>query len=196
MSISNKSKYIIIIIVSLGLTLVNSFFQNYIVDAFMSEHDIKALRQKLELTSANCAKFLGFKSTIDYLDIENKKMPDKSRIFERLAIVDSQIEELVLRELEVFNFKQKTEIILLRYLNNDDFFLYDPEIAETLKIVELHKNLINRVRNGLANIGKTVKLVFMDSNYYEQWLSVNDFEDSPDIRIFWGSEQIKNISKS
>ena len=59
-----------------------------------------------------------------------------------------------------------------------------------------HKNLINRVRNGLANIGKTVKLVFMDSNYYEQWLSVNDFEDSPDIRIFWGSEQIKNISKS
>ena len=79
---------------------------------------------------------------------------------------------------------------------NDDFFLYDPEIAETLKIVELHKNLINRVRNGLANIGKTVKLVFMDSNYYEQWLSVNDFEDSPDIRVFWGSEQIKNISKS
>ncbi len=196
MSISNKSKYIIIIIVSLGLTLVNSFFQNYVVDAFMSEHDIKALRQKLELTSANCAKFLGFKCTIDYLDIENKKMPDKSRIFERLAIVDSQIEELVLRELEVFNFKQKTEIILLRYLNNDDFFLYDPEIAETLKIVELHKNLINRVRNGLANIGKTVKLVFMDSNYYEQWLSVNDFEDSPDIRVFWGSEQIKNISKS
>ena len=196
MWISNKSKYIIIIIVSLGLTLVNSFFQNYIVDAFMSQHDIKALRQKLELTSANCANFLGFKSTTDYLDIENKKMPDKSQIFERLAIVDSQIEELVLRELEVFNFKQKTEIILLRYLNNDDFFLYDPEIAEMLKIVELHKNLINRVNKGLANIGKTVKLVFMDSNYYEQWLSVNDFEDSPDIRIFWGSEQIKNISKS
>ena len=162
----------------------------------MSEYDIKALRQKLELTSANCAKFLGFKSTTDYLDFENKKIPDKSRIFERLAIVDSQIEELVLRELEVFNFKQKTEIVLLRYLNNDDFFLYDPETAETLKIVELHKNLINRVRNGLANIGKTVKLVFMDSNYYEQWLSVNDFEDSPDIRVFWGSEQIKNISKS
>ena len=162
----------------------------------MSEHDIKALRQKLELTSANCAEFLGFKSTTDYLDIENKKMPDKSQVFERLAIVDSQIEELVLRELEVFNFKQKTEIILLRYLNNDDFFLYDSEIAEVLKIVELHKNLINRVKNGLANIGKTVKLVFMDSNYYEQWLSVNDFEDSPDIRIFWGSEQIKNISKS
>ena len=196
MWISNKSKYIIIIIVSLGLTLVNSFFQNYIVDAFMSQHDIKALRQKLELTSANCANFLGFKSTTDYLDIENKKMPDKSQIFERLAIIDSQIEELVLRELEVFNFKQKTEIILLRYLNNDDFFLYDPEIAEMLKIVELHKNLINRVNKGLANIGKTVKLVFMDSNYYEQWLSVNDFEDSPDIRIFWGSEQIKNISKS
>ena len=129
-------------------------------------------------------------------DIENKKMPDKSQIFERLAIIDSQIEELVLRELEVFNFKQKTEIVLLRYLNNDDFFLYDPEIAEMLKIVELHKNLINRVNKGLANIGKTVKLVFMDSNYYEQWLSVNDFEDSPDIRIFWGSEQIKNISKS
>ncbi len=162
----------------------------------MSETDIKALRQKLELTSAKCAKFLGFKSTTDYLNIENKKIPDKSRIFEKLAIVDSQIEELVLRELEVFNFKQKTEIILLRYLNDDDFFLYDPEIAEVLKIVELHKNLINRVRNGLANIGKTVKLVFMDSNYYEQWLSVNDFEDSPDIRIFWGSEQIKNISKS
>ena len=196
MWISNKSKYIIIIIVSLGLTLVNSFFQNYIVDAFMSETDIKALRQKLELTSPKCAKFLGFKSTTDYLNIENKKIPDKSRIFERLAIVDSQIEELVLRELEVFNFKQKTEIILLRYLNDDDFFLYDPEIAETLKIVELHKNLINRVKNGLANIGITVKLVFMDSNYYEQWLSVNDFEDSPDIRIFWGSEQIKNISKS
>ena len=119
--------------------------------------------------------------------------------FENLAIADEKqniIDKLKNTKSLKFNFKQKTEIILLRYLNDDDFFLYDPEIAETLKIVELHKNLINRVRNGLANIGKTVKLVFMDSNYYEQWLSVNDFEDSPDIRVFWGSEQIKNISKS
>ena len=50
-----------------------------------------------------------------------------------LKTLDSYIESLIIDEIDYHTNNQTNRIILIRFLNDDDFSLYEPEIFEILK---------------------------------------------------------------
>ena len=116
---------------------------------------------------------------------------DKKSIAVALAELDAIIETYVLNEVDSFLVRAQNNIILIRFISEDDFALYEPELFNLLKCCSVHKAFITRAKRAIERIGGTVAIAFMDSHYYETWLGVNDFDDNPDLRIIWASQQIK-----
>ena len=125
---------------------------------------------------------------IETLDLGNS---DKKSIAVALAELDAIIETYVLNEVDSFLVRAQNNIILIRFISEDDFALYEPELFNLLKCFSVHKAFITRAKRAIERIGGTVAIAFMDSHYYETWLGVNDFDDNPDLRIIWASQQIK-----
>jgi hypothetical protein len=84
--------------------------------------------------------------------------------------------------------------VLIRYLNPDDLALYEPDLFEQFKTPEIHRLFIERSQKAIERIGGEVTIAYMDSAYYETWLGVNDFDDSPDLRLTWARQQISGLS--
>ncbi len=125
---------------------------------------------------------------IETLSLDNS---DKKSIAIALAKLDAIIETYVLNEVDSFLVRAQNNIILIRFISEDDFALYEPELFNLLKCFSVHKAFITRAKRAIERIGGTVAIAFMDSHYYETWLGVNDFDDNPDLRITWASQQIK-----
>lgn len=125
---------------------------------------------------------------IETLSLDNS---DKKSIAIALAKLDAIIETYVLNEVDSFLVRAQNNIILIQFISEDDFALYEPELFNLLKCFSVHKAFITRAKRAIERIGGTVAIAFMDSHYYETWLGVNDFDDNPDLRITWASQQIK-----
>ena len=105
--------------------------------------------------------------------------------------MDTIIENEILKTVDMFLQQEINHFIMIRYSSPDDFALYEPELFENLKSCSIHKIFIERAKQAIERIGGTVDIVFMDSDFYESWLSVNDFDDTKELRIFWAKQQIK-----
>ncbi len=125
---------------------------------------------------------------IETLSLDNS---DKKSIAIALAKLDAIIETYVLNEVDSFLVRAQNNIILIRFISEDDFALYEPELFNLLKCFSIHTAFITRAKRAIERIGGTVAIAFMDSHYYETWLGVNDFDDNPDLRIIWANQQIK-----
>ena len=110
-----------------------------------------------------------------------------------LAEFNSIVETCVLNEIDLFLDRTKDDTILIRFVSENDFALYEPELFNLLKCCLIQKAFIMRVKRAIERVGGKVVIAFMDTNHYETWLSVNDFDDEPDLRITWASQQIKGI---
>ena len=108
-----------------------------------------------------------------------------------LKHLDAYMESLVIDEIDYFSNHRINTIILIRFLNDDDFSLYEPEIFDILKSYLVHKALIFRTKKAIERIRKDVEVVYMASSFYETWLGVNDFDDRRDLRITWAEQQLK-----
>jgi len=118
---------------------------------------------------------------------------DKESIANAIAELDSVIETCVLSEIDIFIARKQNDMILIRYLSDYDFALYEPDLFNILKCSTIHKAFITRTKRAIERIAGKVLIVFMDSNYYETWLGVNDFDDSPEIRMTWARQQVLEI---
>ncbi len=125
---------------------------------------------------------------IETLSLDNS---EKKSIAVALAELDAIIETYVLNEVDSFLVRAQNNIILIRFISEDDFALYEPELFNLLKCFSIHTAFITRAKRAIERIGGTVAIAFMDSHYYETWLGVNDFDDNPDLRIIWANQQIK-----
>ena len=112
-----------------------------------------------------------------------------------LKLLDAYMESLVIDEIDYFSNHRINRIILIKFLNDDDFSLYEPEIFDILRSYLVHNNLIIRTKKAIERIKKDVEVVYMASSFYETWLGVNDFDDRRDLRITWAEQQLKG-SKS
>ena len=110
-----------------------------------------------------------------------------------LAEFNSIIETCVLNEIDLFLARAQNETILIRFASEDDFALYEPELFNLLKCCSIQKAFITRAKRAIERIGGKVFVAFMDTNHYETWLGVNDFDDEPDLRITWAKQQIRGI---
>ena len=86
-------------------------------------------------------------------------------------------------------------MILIRFLNNEAFALYEPKLFEELGSSSIHGNFIARTKKAIERIGGEVTVAFMDTEFYEAWLGVNDFDDSRELRVAWARQQARGLGK-
>ena len=115
---------------------------------------------------------------------------DKEAIANAIAKLDSIIKTCVLSEIDAFVAGKQNDIILIRYISNYDLALYEVDLFNSFKCCSIHKVFITRTIKAIERLGGKVSVVYMDSNYYETWLGVNDFDDSHEIRMTWAKQQI------
>lgn len=108
-----------------------------------------------------------------------------------LKLIDAYMESLIIDEIDYFSHNRTSNVILIRFLNDDDFSLYEPEIFDILKSCLVHKALIIRTKKAIERTKKNVKIVYMESSFYETWLGINDFDDRRDLRVTWAEQQLK-----
>ena len=161
----------------------------------MSKTEFQKLRINLGMSRTECTTYLGLKSVEEILFLENGDPKVHSGYRETLARLDSVIETAVLTEVDLFTQHSEQDIVLIRFLNDDEFALYEPELFENLGFVSVHGAFINRTKLAIERIGGDVTVAFMDSEFYEAWLGVNDFDDSRELRLSWARQQIKGLAK-
>ena len=121
--------------------------------------------------------------------------PRQQALVEQLAKLDATIESAVLMAIDAYTLRSERDTVLVRFLNNEDFALYEPDLFEELGTAAVHNAFISRVKRAIERLGGQAEIAFMDSTFYEAWLGVNDFDDSRDLRIAWARQQMRGLSK-
>lgn len=147
----------------------------------MIQNHIERLKKETGLTQGKI---------FETLEIEHK---GKEVIFRAVAELDAIIDTQVLKEIDSFISKPQDAIILIRFISDYDFSLYEHELFNIFKCCEIHKAFISRTKAAIERIGGVVTIAYMDSHYYETWLGVNDFDDNSSLRETWAMQQIKGI---
>jgi hypothetical protein len=120
--------------------------------------------------------------------------PNPQDLRNTLAILDAVIETAVIGEVDLFTQSNERDTILIRFISEDDFALYEPDLFEQFKLSAVHSAFIARTKRALERIGGKITIAYMESSFYETWLGINDFDDSRDLRITWARQQIRGLS--
>ena len=147
------------------------------------------------MNRSECAQFLKLKSADEISIIENDTKNIHQEHQEKLARLDAMVETAVFSEVDIFSQLNEREVILIRFLNNEAFALYEPKLFEELGYSSIHGNFISRTKKAIERIGGEVTVAFMDTEFYEVWLGVNDFDDSRELRVAWARQQARGLGK-
>jgi len=128
---------------------------------------------------------------VNLFDLPRARQKTIKRALTRL---DAHIENSIIAEVDAFVSGEGRDIILIRFLSENDFALYETDLFEHFKCCSVHKQFIARTKRAIERIGGEVTITYMESNFYETWLGVNDLDDSRDIRIAWARQQIGNLN--
>jgi hypothetical protein len=148
----------------------------------MTSPDIKTLLQAIGLTQDQA------------VELFNLIGAGPDMIKQSLSQLNAQIQTSIISEIDAFTLRAERDVVLIRFLTDDDFALYEPELFEQFKSSAIHRAFIARTQRAIERIGGEVTIAFMDSTFYETWLGVNDFDDSRDLRITWARQQIRGLS--
>ena len=157
--------------------------------------NFKTLRERLGMDLSECAQFLKLESSDQITIMENDTKDIHQEQLEKLARLDAMVETAVISEVDIFSQLNEREVILIRFLNNEAFALYEPNLFEELGSSIIHGNFIARTKKAIERIGGEVSVAFMDTEFYEAWLGINDFDDSRELRIAWARQQARGLSK-
>ena len=155
----------------------------------------KNLRIKLGMSRLECTNYLGLTSIDEIISIENKETVLSSDLWSNLAMLDSVVESAVITAVDLFSVSNEKEFILIRYLSNEEFALYEPELFEDFGSANIHRNFIDRTKKAIERINGKVLIAYMDSEFYEAWLGINDFDDNSEVRIVWARQQLRGLSE-
>ena len=157
--------------------------------------NFKTLRERLGMNRSECAQFLKLKSADEITIMENDTKDIHQEHQEKLARLDAMVETAVFSEVDIFSQINEREVILIRFLNNEAFALFEPKLFEELGSSSIHENFIARTKKAIERIGGEVTVAFMDTEFYEAWLGVNDFDDSRELRVAWARQQARGLGK-
>ena len=158
----------------------------------MSPEQFKGLRRGLGLDTAACAKRLGVAEP-DLLGWEaaGREIPETAA--RELARLDGMVETAVLAEVDAYTLRPERDVVLLRIMSDADLALYEPDLFDDLGDSALHGIVIERAKEAIERLGGKVTVAFMNSEFYETWLGVNDFDDSRELRIAWARQQLRGL---
>lgn len=106
---------------------------------------------------------------------------------------DTIVDEQVLLSIDAYSQRAERDVMLIRFLNDDDVALYEPDLFEAFGNVQVHDEFIQRLQAAIQRLGGEVTIAFMDSEFYETWLGVNDFDDSRELHITWARQQLRGL---
>ena len=147
------------------------------------------------MSEKDYAQFAALNDEAEIRELDEGSHPRQQILIEQLAKLDATIESAVLMAIDAYTLRSERDTVLVRFLNNDDFALYEPDLFEELGTATVHNAFISRVKRAIERLGGQAEIAFMDSPFYEAWLGVNDFDDSRDLRIAWARQQMRGLSK-
>ena len=147
------------------------------------------------MSEKDYARFAALDDETEIRRLDAGLHPRQKTLLEQLAKLDAIIESAVIMEIDVYTLRSERDTILIRFLNDDDFALYEPDLFDDLGTATVHNAFISRVKRAIERLGGQAEIAFMDSSFYEAWLGVNDFDDSRDLRIAWARQQMRGLSK-
>ena len=147
------------------------------------------------MSEKDYAQFATLNDEIEIRKLDEGSHPRQQVLIEQLAKLDATIESAVLMAIDDYTLRSERDTVLIRFLNNEDFALYEPDLFEELGTAAVHNAFISRVERAIERLGGQAEIAFMDSPFYEAWLGVNDFDDSRDLRIAWARQQMRGLSK-
>ena len=147
------------------------------------------------MSEKDYAQFATLNDEIEIRKLDEGSHPRQQVLIEQLAKLDATIESAVLMAIDDYTLRSERDTVLIRFLNNEDFALYEPDLFEELGTAAVHNAFISRVERAIERLGGQAEIAFMDSPFYEAWLGVNDFDDSRDLRIAWARQQMRRLSK-
>ena len=155
----------------------------------------KELRNAVGMSETDYVHFAALDDETEIRRLDEGSHPRQQVLIEQLAKLDATIEATVLMAIDDYTLRSERDTVLIRFLNNDDFALYEPDLFEDLGSANVHNAFISRVKRAIERLGGQAEIAFMDSPFYEAWLGVNDFDDSRDLRIAWARQQMRGLSK-
>ena len=155
----------------------------------------KELRNAVGMSKKDYAQFAALDDETEIRRLDEGSHPRQQVLIEQLAKLDATIEATVLMAIDDYTLRSERDTVLIRFLNNDDFALYEPDLFEELGSANVHNAFVSRVKRAIERLGGQAEIAFMDSPFYEAWLGVNDFDDSRDLRIAWARQQMRGLSK-
>ena len=147
------------------------------------------------MSEKDYAQFATINDEIEIRKLDQGSHPRQQVLIEQLAKLDATIESAVLMAIDDYTLRSERDTVLIRFLNNEDFALYEPDLFEELGTAAVQNAFISRVKRAIERLGGQAEIAFMDSPFYEAWLGVNDFDDSRDLRIAWARQQMRGLSK-
>ena len=147
------------------------------------------------MSEKDYAHFAALDDEAEIRELDAGSHPRQQALVEQLAKLDATIESAVIMEIDAYTLRSERDTILIRFLNDDDFALYEPDLFEDLGTATAQRAFISRVKRAIERLGGQAEIAFMDSSFYEAWLGVNDFDDSRDLRIAWARQQMRGLSK-
>lgn len=81
-------------------------------------------------------------------------------------------------------------IVLLRYSNDNDLEKFRPD--DTFLGASGHAALIDRIRIAAQNIGRNVRIAYMQPDQYKDWLAAYGLQDNEQNRAAWAAGTIQN----
>ncbi len=107
--------------------------------------------------------------------------------------LDAIIEEQILLSIDAYKQRAERDVVLIRFLSDNDVALYEPDLFEAFGGAPVHETFIERLQRAIERLGGKVTIAYMDSEFYEAWLGVNDFDDSRDLRVTWARQQMRGL---
>ena len=161
----------------------------------MTKPQFKKLQNSLGLSDEDYLRFAGIDDINEINLLRNASHPRQQALMNQLATLDAKIETAVINEIDIYSRRAERDTVLIRFLTDDDFALYEPDLYENLGGAIVHGNFITRLKQAIERLGGQADVAFMDSAFYESWLGVNDFDDSRDLRLAWARQQMRGLDK-
>ena len=154
----------------------------------MTSAELKTLRESLGLTADWLAKRAGVQlRTVRYWEAGRNKVPDD--VEEMIVSLNAWRESAVSAMVQscIVATPALDEVVLLRYRDDEHLWAHHPGF-EGLPVT-FHASTLLAAQKALQAIGCRVRIVYMDSEAYAEWLAAQGFEDSETARTQWAALQ-------
>ncbi len=109
---------------------------------------------------------LGLNETKTFFPINENQSNNQDIHLKILPNLNTNTESQIFQELTLYTESTQKESILIRYLTDNDFALYESRLFEDFMSMVIHSTFIARTKRAIERIGGRVIVIFMNSDLF------------------------------